>query len=104
MATNTTNYNLIKPDATDFYDIDDFNKNADAVDTALAGKAATTHYHAASNITSGTLPLTRGGTGGTTATAARSSLGAAPAYTYGTADKTAGTSSLTTGTLYFMYE
>ncbi len=31
-------------------------------------------------------------------------IGAAPAYSYGTADKTAGSSSLTTGTLYFVYE
>ena len=28
----------------------------------------------------------------------------APAYTYGTADKTAGVDTLTTGTLYFVYE
>ena len=31
-------------------------------------------------------------------------VGAAPAYTYGTADMTAGTSPLETGKLYFMYE
>ena len=30
--------------------------------------------------------------------------GYAPAYTYGTEDLTAGTSTLATGTLYFMYE
>lgn len=33
-----------------------------------------------------------------------SDLGAAPAYTYGTADLTAGSSSLATGKLYFVYE
>lgn len=33
-----------------------------------------------------------------------SEVGAAPAYTYGTTDLTAGSSSLTTGTLYFVYE
>lgn len=32
------------------------------------------------------------------------SIGAAPAYTYGTEDLTAGTSELATGTLYFVYE
>ena len=37
-------------------------------------------------------------------TYAASEVGAAPAYTYGTADLTAGSSSLTTGTLYFVYE
>lgn len=58
-----------------------------------------------------TVPVANGGTGATTAAAARTKLGitpanigAAPAYTYGTTDLTAGTSSLTTGTLYFVYE
>jgi len=35
MATNTKNYKLIKPDIDDFYDIEDFNKNADAIDTEM---------------------------------------------------------------------
>ena len=35
MATNTTNYNLVKPDQTDFYDVDDFNGNADIIDAQL---------------------------------------------------------------------
>ena len=33
-----------------------------------------------------------------------SQIGAAPAYTYGTSDLTAGTSKLETGKLYFVYE
>ena len=33
-----------------------------------------------------------------------SQIGAAPAYTYGTSDLTAGTSALETGKLYFVYE
>lgn len=37
--------------------------------------AAASHNHSASNITSGTLALARGGTGGTTAAAARTNLG-----------------------------
>lgn len=32
---HTTNYNLNKPDPDDFYDIDDFNDNADIIDEEL---------------------------------------------------------------------
>lgn len=60
--------------------------------------------HSASDFTSGTLPIARGGTGATTAAAALTNLGAAPAYSYGTDDLTAGTSALATGKLYFVYE
>lgn len=35
MATNTTYYSLIKPDEEDFYDVQEFNKNADIVDREL---------------------------------------------------------------------
>lgn len=35
----TTNYELKKPEGTDFYDIDDFNDNMDTIDTELAKKA-----------------------------------------------------------------
>lgn len=116
--------------------------------------AASSHNHAASNITSGTLGVARGGTGKASWTANRlvypsasttmtqlafpttagsflrqgtsgapywstpaetlSAIGAAasghthsgyaPAYTYSTTDLTAGTSSLETGKLYFVYE
>lgn len=84
------------------------------------------HTHNAADITSGTLsasilptvPITKGGTGATSASDARTnlgaaaadhthtpaSIGAAPAYTYGTSDLTAGVSALATGTLYFVYE
>ena len=43
----------------------------------VAGKAAASHAHAASDVTSGTLPVTRGGTGASTATNARRGLGIA---------------------------
>jgi len=35
LANYTTNYNLKKPASTDTYNIDDFNNNADIVDTKL---------------------------------------------------------------------
>lgn len=35
MSTNTENYNLIKPDQEDFYNVDDFNNNADIIDSQL---------------------------------------------------------------------
>ena len=53
-------------------------------DTLLAGKAASSHNHSASNITSGTLPISRGGTGETSAAAARTALGAQAVLTAGT--------------------
>lgn len=42
---------------------------------ANIGAAPASHNHSAANITSGTLPITRGGTGATTAAAARNNLG-----------------------------
>lgn len=43
------------------------------------GAAASSHNHSAANITSGTLAIARGGTGATTAAAARTALGITPA-------------------------
>lgn len=48
----------------------------------------------------GTVPISSGGTGATTAEAALVKLG----ITYGTSDLTAGTSELATGSFYFVYE
>lgn len=45
---------------------------------ANIGAAAATHKHSAADITSGTLPVTRGGTGATSAANARTNLGITP--------------------------
>lgn len=42
------------------------------------GAASASHNHSASNITSGTIPIARGGTGATNASSALSNLGAVP--------------------------
>ena len=53
MATYTTYYNLKKPQATDTTEIiTDLNANYDTIDTALYGKASTTH--GSTHITGGT--------------------------------------------------
>ena len=36
LATFTENYNLIKPDEADYYDVADFNENMDTLDAAMA--------------------------------------------------------------------
>jgi hypothetical protein len=52
----------------------------------------------------GTVAIRNGGTGATTVAEARTNLGAAPEYTYGTTDLTAGITALETGKLHFVYE
>ena len=44
------------------------------IDAKLAGKADTGHKHSAADVTSGTLPISRGGTGASTAATARTAL------------------------------
>lgn len=46
------------------------------IQTQLNGKASSSHSHSASNITSGTLPISRGGTGATSVAGARASIDA----------------------------
>lgn len=77
MADYTSNYNLKKPADTDFYDVADFNGNADIIDTALEAKLEKD----LSNISGGAVPVANGGTGATTAENARANLG------LGTTDK-----------------
>ena len=74
-----------------------------ATQTALNAKANTSHTHAAGDITSGTLAVARGGTGQTTLTPAVTTKGVRQIYA-GTADMTAGTTALTTGCIYLVYE
>lgn len=75
--------------------------------TANLASSTAGSFDGSANITvgvTGTLPIANGGTGATTAAAARTALGCAPAYTYSTTNLTAGSSKLTTGTLYIVYE
>ena len=74
-----------------------------ATQTALNGKANTSHTHAAGDITSGTLAVARGGTGQTTLTPAVTTKGVRQIYA-GTADMTVGTTALTTGCICLVYE
>jgi hypothetical protein len=110
VASETTNYQLKKPDPADFYDVADLNGNMDKLDAALhaletgkapashthtpgeVGAAAASHTHAAGDITSGALAVAQGGTGATTAAAALTNLGAAPAsHNHSAANITSGT-------------
>lgn len=45
--TNTTNYGLKKPAQSDYYNVDDFNYNADVIDTQLKSQADNHSAHAA---------------------------------------------------------
>lgn len=75
--------------------------------TANLASSTAGSFDGSANITvgvTGTLPIANGGTGATTAAAARTALGCAPAYIYSTTDLIAGISALTTGTLYIVYE
>ena len=82
MATQTDKYKLKKPDPSDFYDIADFNDNADKIDTALKNH---------DTKLAETVLVSKGGTGATSAADARTNLGVAPishastATTYGRA-------------------
>lgn len=76
---------------------------SDPITPAAIGAAASSHNHSATNITSGTLAVARGGTGQTTVTPAVGMKGVRQIYA-GTSDMTAGSTSLTTGVIYFVYE
>ena len=67
------------------------------------GAAAASHSHGAGDITSGTLPVARGGTGQTTVTPEVTTKAVRQIYA-GTSDMTAETTALTTGVIYLVYE
>ena len=96
---------FVKSDVDDKADINHIHEIADVTNlqTTLNGKAASSHNHNASNITSGTLPVTRGGTGQTSLTPAVTAKALRAIYA-GTSDMTAGSTTLTTGTVYLVYE
>lgn len=73
------------------------------VNNLLENKSNSDHKHSMDDITSGTLPIEKGGTGATTIEGARTNLGVAPMYTYSSTDIVAGTTPLETGKLYFVY-
>jgi hypothetical protein len=68
---------------------------------ANIGAAAASHNHSASNITSGTLPIARGGTGATNAAGIRTNIGVYQMAS-GTAAPT--TTTCPVGCIYFQYE
>ena len=56
--------------------------NPHSVTASQVGAAAASHKHSAADVTSGTLPVARGGTGGANAAAARENLGACAVTDY----------------------
>ena len=92
MSDYTKNYNLKKPYPDDFFDINDFNSNADIIDASLNNlnnsinnldeKIDSVSDDIANNIskniedfTEGILPIARGGTGTNSTTGIRNSIG-----------------------------
>jgi hypothetical protein len=86
-----------------------YGTSAAALGTSSAGSASTVsrsdHVHALPALTSctGTLTVAKGGTGQTTLTPAVGTSGVRAIHA-GTSDLTAGSSALTTGAIYFVYE
>lgn len=85
------------------------NETKQYVDNAVSGKANVSHTHSISEITIGTLPISNGGTGATTAEAARTNLDvyskseinsiSQKKITYGTSDPSGGSN----GDIYIKY-
>ena len=73
------------------------------IDTALAGKANSTHSHAAADITSGQVAIANGGTGASTADAARQALNASREW-YATSSTAAATAAKTATSTGFVLE
>lgn len=85
MSDYTKNYNLKKPYPDDFFDVNDFNSNADIIDASLnnldkkidfvADNIAENISKNVEDFTEGILPIARGGTGTNSTTGIRNSIG-----------------------------
>lgn len=76
MSTKTTNYEFVLPELTDTADITATNRNWTILDDVLKKMYGIDNKPTFDNI-DGTLPISKGGTGSTSATAALTNLGAA---------------------------
>jgi hypothetical protein len=97
----TKYYELSKPDYTDVADIADINTNMDTIDEKL--NTALTHTHALTDSAiTGVLSIAKGGTGSSTASAARTALGLGTAAEKSVATSIAqnGTGLVDSGTVY----
>ena len=86
---------------TDQFTMDNFNQRINETNTALQKKADTSSVY--TKTETNTLLQTKADAS-SVYTKTESNTTFAPAYTYGTSDLTAGSSSLETGKLYFVYE
>lgn len=103
----TQNIKLKKPDYTDIADINIINSNMDLIDSNIAllknNKADNGHNHSLNSLNiTGTLPISKGGTGASTAVSARTNLGLGTAATRGVATTVASgnTNLVTSGAVY----
>lgn len=79
MSTKTSNLGLTKPALSDAADITAYNSNWDILDTQVSNiKNKVDNLSTDVEDLNGTLPISKGGTGATTASQARANLGAAP--------------------------
>ena len=79
MSTKTSNLGLTKPALSDAADITAYNSNWDILDTQVSNiKNKVDNLSTDVEDLNGTLPISKGGTGATTASQARTNLGAAP--------------------------
>lgn len=126
MASKTTNYGLNKHSSQDFYNVEARNENWDKIDTELKNNVDAVNARVkTSELAAEVKKVAKDGsltaadvgadpTGTATNTVSTHNAAAdahsalfrakAPAYSFGTADLTAGTSPLESGVLYFVYE
>ena len=101
MSTQTTNYGLVKPDVTEFYDVNIMNDNLDVIDTTLKSKADQTEVDSLKkSVSDGKTTVANAitGQGVTTATDATFATMATNIATVGTNKYNAGVSATKIGT------